>query len=117
MIKLGYPEKIAILVAGLILSVFGMMDFTGITQWGTGYAVLAAGYAMSIAGLFLVFMDLRGSADIMQEYSDAAEVRETLDGVPDDDYCVSLDGVQEYEDDTEFCDLTTEPAADVPEVE
>ncbi len=117
MIKLGYPEKIAILAVGLVLSIIGMMDFTGITQWGTGYSILAIGYAVSFAGLFLVFMDLHGGAGMMQEYDDMVEARETLDGVPDDDFCVSLDGVLQYEDDTELCDLTAEPSADVPEEE
>ncbi len=117
MIKLGYPATIAILVAGAILSILGMMDFTGITQWGTGYGLLAAGYVICISGLFLVFMDLRESASMLEDYDDMVDARHALGDVPDDDFCVSLVGGQEYEDDTELCDLTSMPEPDVPEVE
>ncbi len=114
MIKLGYPEKIAILAAGAVLSVFGMMDFTGITQWGTSPFLLYIGYAVAVIGLALVFIDLRADSRVMEDYGDMLDVQDALGSVPDDDYCVSLDGETEYADDTELCDLTA-AGADVPE--
>ncbi len=105
MMKLGYPEKIGVLAAGAVLSVLGMMDFTGITQWGTSPYLLYIGYAVAIAGLALVFMDLRSSGETLQAYDDVMALSEA----PDDDYCVCLDGSAEYVDDTELCDLTAGP--------
>lgn len=84
-----------ILVVGLVLSIIGMVSYTGLVEWGAPVAVMYAGYAVAVVGLAMVFRDLQTSRDIISEYYEERDIREMLDDVPDDDYCVDISGTED----------------------
>ena len=112
MIKLNPLVIIAILAAGALATLVGMLDWVGYVSWGLRPYVLYAGAAMIVIGAVLAHLDLRAHKTMFEEYgarggSSADEVKDA-----DDDYCLDMTGGPAYVYDTEYCDLTVKEEAE-----
>lgn len=52
-----------VMLVGLVLSVVGMCSYTGIVGLGLPSAVMYAGYAVTVAGMAILYLDMCGYWD------------------------------------------------------
>jgi len=108
MVQLKPQVVIAILAAGALLALVGMLDWVGYLSWGISPYALYIGAAMTIIGVVLAHIDLHLHKEIFDEYESVTELRENMGGFPDDDYCIDMTGGPKAEYDSEYCNLTIE---------
>lgn len=101
-------SHIAILVAviGVVLSVVGMAGTTGITSMSYASVVMYAGYAVTILGIVLLYLNLKDNQDIIEEYEMSLEDREVLSKASDEEFHIDL---TRSEEDEEVDPLTLQP--------
>ncbi len=81
---------IILLLAGLIVSAVGTLEYTGFTHTFIPDWTVFAGYVLVAAGIVLFYKDRRDNAAVLEDYDCDLALTEVLSSFPDDGYVIDL---------------------------
>lgn len=81
---------IILLLSGMVLSVVGMLDYTGIMDTPLPGQVVFAGYVLVFFGIILFYKDRKDNEAAIDDYDYDCFLEENLSSVLDDGYVIDL---------------------------
>ena len=110
---------IILLLAGLIVSAVGALEYTGFMHTFIPDWTVFVGYVLVIAGIVFFYKDRKDNAAVLEDYDRDLAFAEVLSSFPDDGYTIDLraeDGAAEKADMSPIDDLSAiHPETEVPD--
>lgn len=89
--KFGLPEaSLAMLAAGIAVSVLAMLDRTGLSDGPVPGVLMVPGYIMVAAGIVMFELCSRRNRSAVRDYDLDRAISEELSRFPDDGYVIDL---------------------------
>lgn len=104
---------IILLLAGLIVSAVGALEYTGFMHTFIPDWTVFVGYVLVIAGIVLFYKDRKDNAAVLEDYGRDLAFAEVLSSFPDDGYIIDLraeDGAAEKADMPPIEDISAVPS-------